>query len=47
MFKGACPKKDKKESPSGSGSLKNKSPRKKDPRNMSKGPVTTSAGPFK
>ena len=46
-FKGARPKKDKKEGPSGSESPKNKSPRKEDPRNMSKGPATTSAGPFK
>ena len=47
LFKGTHPKKDKKESPSGSGSQKNKSPRKEDPRNMSKGPATTLAGRFK
>ena len=46
-FKGARPKKDKKEGSSGSELPKNKSPRKEDPRNMSKGPATTSAGPFK
>ena len=46
-FKGTCPNKDKKEGPPGSGSPKSKSPRKEDPRNMSKGPATTSAGPFK
>ena len=46
-FQGACPKKDKKESPSGNGSPKNKSPWKEDPRNMSKGPATTSAVPCK
>ena len=44
-FKGARPKRDKKENPTNS--LKNKSPRKEDPRNMSKGRATTSAGPFK
>ena len=46
-FKGTCLNKDKKEGPPGSGSPKSKSPRKEDPRNMSKGPATTSAGPFK
>ena len=46
-FKGACSKKDKKEGPSGTESPKNKSPRKEDPRHMSKGPATTSARPFK
>ena len=46
-FKGTHPNKDKKEGPPGSGSPKSKSPRKEDPRNMSKGPATTSAGPFK
>ena len=47
LFKGACPKKDKKEDSSRAGSPKMKSLRKDDPRNMSKGPATTSAGPFK
>ena len=47
LFKGARPNKDKKEGPPGTRSPKNKSPRKEDPRNMSKGPATTSAGPFK
>ena len=46
-FKGAHPKKERKETPSNSNSPKMKSPRKEDPRNMSKGPATTSAGPFK
>ena len=46
-FKGARPKKDKKEDSLRAGSLKTKSPRKDDPRNLSKGPATTSAGPFK
>ena len=46
-FKGTRPKKDKKEDPLRNRSPKTKSPRKEDPRNMSKGPVTTSAGPFK
>ena len=46
-FKGARPKRDKKETPMGSSSPKNKSPRKEDPRNMSKGLATTSAQPFK
>ena len=46
-FKGARPKKDKKEIPSGSGLPKTKSPRKEDPRNMSRKPATTSAGLFK
>ena len=45
-FKGARPNKDKKEGPP-TGSPKNKGLRKEDPRNMSKGPATTSAGPFK
>ena len=44
-FKGARPKKERKDSPSGS---KPSSPRKKeDPRKNLKGPATTSAGPFK
>ena len=46
-FKGTQPKKDKKEDPLRTGSPKAKSPRKEDPRNMSKGPATTSAGPCK
>ena len=46
-FKEAHPKKDKKEDCSRTGSPKTKSPRKDDPRNMSKGPATTSSGPFK
>ena len=46
-FKGTCLNKDKKEGPPGTGSPKNKSLRKEDPRNMSKGLATTSAGPFK
>ena len=46
-FKGTRPKKDKKEDPLRTGSPKAKSPRKEDLRNMSKGPTTTSAGPFK
>ena len=41
LFKGAHPKWDKKETPSSSGSPKTKSPRKEDPRNMSKGSATT------
>ena len=45
-FKGARPKKEKKEELR-TGVTKQKSPRKDDPRNMSKGPATTSAGPFK
>ena len=46
-FKGARLKKEKKENSVDLSSPKNKSPRKEDPRNMSKGPATTSAGPFK
>ena len=45
-FKGARLKKEKKEELR-TGVTKQKSPRKDDPRNMSKGPATTSAGPFK
>ena len=47
MFKGARTNKDKKENPHSSSPPKNKSPKKEDPRNVSKGPATTSAGPFK
>ena len=44
-FKGTKPKKERRDSPSGS---KTNSPRKKeDPRRNLKGPATTSAGPFK
>ena len=46
-FKGARPKKDKKENLTNSSSPKSKSPRKEEPRNMSRGPATTSPGPFK
>ena len=46
-FRGARPKKEKKEDLLRTGSPKPKSPRKEDPRNMSKGPATTSARPFK
>ena len=46
-FKGARPKKEKKEDLLRTSVSKQKSPRKEDPRNMSKGPATTSAGPFK
>ena len=46
-FRGARPKRDKKENPTSSSSPKNKSPRKEDPRNMSKGQATISAGLFK
>ena len=46
-FKAGRPKRDKKENPTGSSSLKNNSPRKEVPWNMSKGLATTSKGPFK